>query len=314
MDALIFFSSLAGLVFIIWLLSLISMAVGNSMAHDTAEAEEEGKTAAELKNGLQYRGFVAIGNAIDAYRKSRESQGRQQDKRENVTVILVGVTALFAVVAAVVAIVSAFIFQGQLKEARLDSRPWISAETFTMIAPLQIADDGGATRFLIQIKNVGKLPAVRIGVDAILLIRNVENILEKQKWYCDAIRKNLENERNTPSIIVPEITLFPERDRPVEIWAGFRPEDFRRYRDWLERIPGPAALPTMVGCVHYEFPSEEGYHFTGFILDLNRRTPAPYVPRGPVTAQIPGAVLFPGTTNPSDISLQLSFVGTGTID
>ena len=95
------------------------MAVGNSMAHDTAEAEEEGKTAAELKNGLQYRGFLAIGNAIDAYRKSRESQGRQQDKRENVTVILVGVTALFAVVAAVVAIVSAFIFQGQLKEARL---------------------------------------------------------------------------------------------------------------------------------------------------------------------------------------------------
>jgi hypothetical protein len=314
MDALIFLSSLGGLVFLIWLLSFISGAISDGIGREKNDADEANRPNVELSDSPQLKGFVAVQDSIDAYRKSRESRGRQQDRRENIALGLGCVTAFFAVVGAIVAIVSAFIFQGQLTEARLDSRPWISADSFAMMAPLEITDDGGSTKFVIQIKNVGKLPAVRTGVDGLLLIRNIENVLERQKLFCNAIRENLEKERNSPSILKPELTLFPDQTRPVEIWGGFRPDDYKRYRDWLSRIPWPVALPTLVGCVHYEFPSEQGYHFTGFIVDLNRKTPAPYAPTGPVRAQIPQAVLFLGKTDLGEISLQFSFVGTGTID
>jgi Na+-transporting methylmalonyl-CoA/oxaloacetate decarboxylase gamma subunit len=117
-DVLIFFSCLGGLLVLIWLLSLISSAVTSNEADQKTEAKQKGDAASELQNNTQHEGFSAIENAINSYRTSRESQSRQEDKRDNITVVLVGVTALFAAAAAVAAIVSAVIFQNQLNEMR----------------------------------------------------------------------------------------------------------------------------------------------------------------------------------------------------
>jgi hypothetical protein len=223
------------------------------------------------------------------------------------TVVLAGIAAANAVIV----YYQWSVMRSQLSEMRLDSRPWISVESVTMIAPLEISKDGTLSKFVIRLKNVGKLPAIRVGASGDLIIRNHENALERQRAYCRAVRKSLADTANDQSVLKPEYTIFPDQVRSIEVRASFRPDDFKRYEEWLNRIPGSAALPTFVGCANYEFPSDAGFHSTGIIIDLTRKTPAPL---GPVNAQVPGAVLFPGTTSPADINLSDSFVGTGTID
>jgi Na+-transporting methylmalonyl-CoA/oxaloacetate decarboxylase gamma subunit len=152
-QALIFFSGLGGLVVLVWLLALISMAVSNDISDEAAEAEQKDDTAAELQDNPSHKGFAAIYDAINSYRRSRETQNRQQDKREKITVILVGATAVFAFFAVIAAIVSAFIFQGQLRAMESDQRPWVGAPV--KIEP-RVAN--GEIDFLQTFRNVGHRP------------------------------------------------------------------------------------------------------------------------------------------------------------
>jgi hypothetical protein len=301
---------------------------------DEAAAADKNEQKAQ-----QNEASTKIAAAIDTLRDAQAAQTTSEDTNEKknqainkVTLILVAFTVLFTCL-------SWLAFREQVQEMKVaygpikDSadaakksadvsektliaahRPWISVEKIEMMGPLDITQDGGFAPFTIYVKNIGQSPAIRVGIAADLIIRNIENPLERQKAFCAAIRKSLEITAKEDSVIKPERTFFPQQPRALAARASFRPDDFRRYRDWLSRIPGPAALPTLIGCVYYEFAFAEGYHFTGIIVDMNRKSPAPYMLTGPVNAQIPEAVIFDGKTEPDDLNLSYSFVGTGTVD
>jgi hypothetical protein len=116
-QTIFFILSLAILSTLIWLLSLISSIVSNIYSKRAGEPANEGDTSNELQDNTKpQQGIATIANAIDAHRRSPQSQERDRSKREYITIAVLGATALFAFLAAVAAIYSAWIFSGQLSE------------------------------------------------------------------------------------------------------------------------------------------------------------------------------------------------------
>jgi hypothetical protein len=112
-----FFLPLAGLAILIFLLSLlmqysiygnISKQGGNAEVQDPAADEEEGNINQTRRD--------PIADAIHAYRRSRRTDEGERAQRERVTIVVLGVTAIFAFLAAAAAGYSAWIFLGQLGE------------------------------------------------------------------------------------------------------------------------------------------------------------------------------------------------------
>jgi hypothetical protein len=88
-------------------------------------------------------GIAAITNAIDPFRRSRLAEERHRAARERKTIIVLMATALFALLAAIAAIVSGVIFQGQLAEmqtAGADARGFSQAQlrAYITVAGLEI--------------------------------------------------------------------------------------------------------------------------------------------------------------------------------
>jgi len=113
-STVLFFACLAALAILIWILSLISMAVDNGEADEAGEAAEEQNAAINLQKRTKNQPLVAIQNVIDAYRKERRSQDRKSGKHEKITIVLIGASAIGAAVAAIFAGLSVWIFQDQL--------------------------------------------------------------------------------------------------------------------------------------------------------------------------------------------------------
>jgi Na+-transporting methylmalonyl-CoA/oxaloacetate decarboxylase gamma subunit len=165
-----FILGLAALGILIWLLSLLSSNISHSDAKGTADPAEENDTADKLQyDTKRQQGVTAIANAIDAHRRGRQSQERDRSKREKITIAVLGATAIFALLAAIAAIASAWIFQGQLSEmhksAEVSRRALEGVErpVLTITPPKYVAVpanqkilDPQRTTYAVIVENIGK--------------------------------------------------------------------------------------------------------------------------------------------------------------
>jgi Na+-transporting methylmalonyl-CoA/oxaloacetate decarboxylase gamma subunit len=155
----IFFLCLALLAVLIWLLSLVSIVVSEGNSKDDPNgSSKERNAAAEFPDASQdQHGAAAIANAIHAYRRLRA-------KHEKATIVALFAAAIFAFFAAIAAIASAMIFNGQLSAMHEEQRAWVSIDAPPRLsAPLTYDVNNGAQfRLLFTVNNYGHSPAQNV--------------------------------------------------------------------------------------------------------------------------------------------------------
>jgi len=248
---------------LIWLLSLISMAVSDDVSDETGNAEKKDDTATELKNNTRYKGFAAIQDAIDSYHQSRKADGHKQNKREKIGIVLVGATAVFALLATVAAGVSAIIFQGQLNSMEADQRPWIGITGIEAREWPIHTKDRATYKLTFDLKNLGKSPAqVLVRAAVIITDGKTMDAWEAQKEAC---KHPLQNE-NLKWIVLPNDRFLYDVE-PV-LKADF--------------TAGKKYTPGVVGCVLYKLPSKEDHakpFITSFVATMSLEAPWEDLPR-----------------------------------
>ncbi|MBV9862976.1 MAG: hypothetical protein JO267_12620 [Alphaproteobacteria bacterium] len=113
-----FAAFVVGLVLLIFLLSLLLSAVNGEPSEGDRETSESDAADQQTNNSGNQHLLAAIADAIHAYRRHRHTSERNSAYRERVSIVVLGITAMFALGAGVAAIYSAVIFQGQLGEMR----------------------------------------------------------------------------------------------------------------------------------------------------------------------------------------------------
>jgi hypothetical protein len=213
------------------------------------------------------------------------------------------------------------------------NRPWIQVKFIGIEGPLGFGpafgdDVGGGVDIILLVRNVGKSPAIRVGAD--LRLASTFDLLANQREFCDAIKRSRDPILE-PNVLRPENTLFPEDEINIRVRAWTHPEQIQQARQRAANMPDNKANLALVGCVYYEFPFAPGFHQTGIIFDLKKKTlypantpPASYsaVPLDQYTPNLrtynpdrtSDGVRLEGTIPADDLVLSRSQVGTGPID
>lgn len=184
MSEILFFASLACLILLIFLLSLILRSIDNDCAEYARESAKESEATDYKKEYIEGETLAsAIADAIHTYRRERQSDERHRSKREKINIVVLGLTAIIALGAVFAAIYSAWIFSGQLAEmqaagvdtrkmanaaaAQADSatkslmisnRAWLIADN---IAFRDVNNSNDPLAVHLEINNVGKSPATQ---------------------------------------------------------------------------------------------------------------------------------------------------------
>lgn len=111
-----FFLPLAGIATLIFLLSMLQYRINGNIAKNTSETDTQYSATDEQKDNINQARGPPVADAIHAYRRYRQADEHARAKREQVTIVVLTWTAIFAFLAAVFAGVSALIFNGQLGE------------------------------------------------------------------------------------------------------------------------------------------------------------------------------------------------------
>ena len=198
----------------------------------------------------------AFTNKIYTYNEHYDCHEYARAFRERI-VITVGIFAALA------ALVSAYFFWGQWNELREEQRPWVSAKIVSLSSPLTIKDGKLLLGVKYLVKNVGKLPAIRVFFSSTLVpLHNSNEIPVLVHKYCNEIITRMEDSGTAAGI-----TLFPDEtsDSPFTmdeaLVADFVPEN-----DGLTSVLVPVCTP-------YKYQSEEGeFHYTPGAYLLVQRT------------------------------------------
>jgi hypothetical protein len=94
------------LILLMFLLNLITANIGHEIRKDKRETVQH-------EHSITYDQWDKIADAINTYRGSRRLEANQSAQRENRTIVILGLTGIFAMAAAVAAVYSAFIFRRQ---------------------------------------------------------------------------------------------------------------------------------------------------------------------------------------------------------
>ena len=94
----------------------------------------------------------AIGEHLHTQSQEHRRQDSKRTSRENRMLIIVGLTAVFA-------LGSDWIFYGQLREMREDRRPWVAIEDMKLLGPLVMTHGEADINIGFTLKNVGRSPA-----------------------------------------------------------------------------------------------------------------------------------------------------------
>jgi hypothetical protein len=146
-----------------------------------------------------------------------------------------------------------------------ENRPWISVKP-VIASPLIFEADGNA-RVEIQflVTNVGKGPAIGVGVEAKFYVffgdtRPLQKqVVADQKLFPQRIR-------------ITGFTLFPNESECPSISLPIEKQDMEKYWGRFGKMDGSVTAfpPVLIGCVIYGFTFEEGVHCTGFAFDLRK--------------------------------------------
>jgi hypothetical protein len=241
------FLPIVGIVILIWLLTLLQYGIDSAIPQNTRGSEEQKYATDKHKADINEARHSSVANAIHTYRRTREADERDRAKREWVTIIVLISTAIFALLAAVAAGTSAWIFYGQLDEMRaareasdrsaadqlkllgdqtkaiqgqlsqmaLAERPWVM---LTDIKPQSLSsDDEAGVSFWVKlsVKNVGHSPAQNVSVTGQLLIHDSSQFPEPtMRAVCHETQG---------SFVIPGQVLFPDQTQNVD---GDNPRGF----------------------------------------------------------------------------------------
>ena len=175
----VFVLSLLGAGSLIIVLSFASSAIQQLKLYKrTAEAQKQGNPDYErqgaTEQGATARGAGdAVADAINAYHKKRDTYEESQAQRDNVNVIVLSLTGAFALLAASAAIVSNWIFYGQLREMQNEKRAWVGVTGAAIEAPIR---EGHGVKMKLDYINTGKEPATGV----ILTYKN--GVFSKNDW------------------------------------------------------------------------------------------------------------------------------------
>jgi hypothetical protein len=245
-----------------------------------------------------------------ADREKETSEQRSAMVTANATLVI----AFFAIVAACVAISQAFIanrqlnaMQGQLDVMKIDERPWVSLQGPAIVTTqLNIVIDPPENRLIMLglnfiIKNVGKNPARRVGI--VLRIVNAfdaPDLLSEQARICaDALRPLKAGAKYV------EFTMFPGDQYTIPRLAFMQPEAINEAQKRRSKDGQTVILPRIIGCVDYQFLSDETHHQTGFIFDIWQKDP------NTIGGPGKGIILEGGPIAASDLNVTFDFIGNG---
>jgi len=155
------------------------------------------------------------------------------------------------------------VMQGQLEEMALDQRPWIHFDGLPkIVGPLEMSSPRVASLDIaFAITNTGKNPARRVNINYGLIPGEFfGNYLFYQAKVCaDALAPK------EAGAIDTEYTLFPGQQLAITrtvVMVGldkmYVPDNQRRIR----------VAPALVGCITYQFLSNDDPHQTGFICEI----------------------------------------------
>jgi hypothetical protein len=191
------------------------------------------------------------------------------------------------------------IMRNQLDVMEADQRPWISMVAMPKIAsPLHMITSSWATVDLtFTIKNSGRLPARRVAIALkIVGYPRSTDLLGEQQRFCGRGDEPL-----PPGAKYTEFTIFPGDQYEVTESASALANDLVEMR--ASNNKQRALVAGIVGCINYQFISDERVHRTGIIFNLLRKT---------ATQETNFAIDLDTTPIQSDdLSLSFSRVGNG---
>jgi hypothetical protein len=172
-----FWLPLAGLAVLVFLLNQLQYRADNKISKKTRDSKDKQNATDENGENIDKPSRNLVADAIHTYREHRDAQESYRAKRERLNINVLIVTAIFAVVAAIAAGVSAWIFSGQLDETRAESH--LSERAFLNVEQLKVDKVGVFApdklipeedidwQFSPIFENSGKTPAVNIRVAAV---------------------------------------------------------------------------------------------------------------------------------------------------
>jgi len=134
-----------------------------AQAADNEDQHRDQLEEVGVVSGVDSHAVNVVAHAIDAYHHKRDTHERARSKSEKVTIIVLGMTALFAALAAAASLVSDWIFYKQLVDSRnatiIANRAWIAPSRMVLNWPLEIP---GPVRVSLAVENTGREPAIDV--------------------------------------------------------------------------------------------------------------------------------------------------------
>ncbi len=251
----------------------------NSAPHDNAPSDP--KNSSDAKDSVPAPSKI-LATIRDWLRRYRETPRDKSKWTEIATVIL-------TLVIAGAALWSAWIFQGQLKEAHrttelaerqleLTARPWIEVTDVRPRGKIGImalsfqdvsrvfhnrAKYQAFFNYEVHIHNVGHSPALNVQVFPELYIApythdgSSESLAAEEKRYCDSVTER----QSGGTIVLPQ--------EPGTIYEGVGKPIYPESMTYPPDHPGTGFIvPVLIGCVDYQFQARPRHYQTRFVYEL----------------------------------------------
>jgi hypothetical protein len=275
-QALIFFSSLAGLIVLIWLLSLVS----NYVSEQFIRAAQRQQSDSLFHRVARYAGIYGEPDRPTSYENEQDQKRKLDADMVLWTRAVARYTKALVIVGAIgatIALGTLWVIKGQLDAQEADQRPWIKVEVDLGGGSLLRSDSSHALTLPldIQVKNVGKSPAfkIRAAVRGFLFTPG-SSVLAEQKRVCDGFKSS----RPEIGISDTDLVIFPDEKRPTGQIMGMSTTAIFFTPQLIDKTLIETREKTLdiwaVGCAEYAFGKASEYHQTAFIYHLGHATDA----------------------------------------
>jgi hypothetical protein len=168
-------------------------------------------------------------------------------------------------------------------QLEFSQRAWIRFEDLKPLSDLTFEDDGMHLRFDVSYINLGNLPATNVSVQADVVFEHwgkgnggIEEITMIQKSVCERASTVFPESRNDSALMYPGP---PARDFDDSTITPISDAAYNTFKGTNMKV----MQPIIVGCISYRFLSSPQVHYTGFIVQVQRKTGDPKFPQPLVT-------------------------------
>lgn len=261
-----FIITLAALAVLVVALTHLSVWVGRRQAKHEEEEERYGDHHnRDRHRNLNQASITAITAGVNAIGDELEAQRRQQNHHEKSRASLEKIGVFAAIIAAILAGLSAWIFSGQLEEMRNEQRPWVSADFG--IGGVQWINGEARITLLITLKNSGHSPGLFAStVPEVYAWFDIKRLLSKQKEAASQ-RKHAQPIIGTP--------VFPGDNISTTWTVTLSRDEIEEFRKEIQFANPSGTLPfvptAIVVIIDYRANGLGEHHQTGYILTVSYR-------------------------------------------